>query len=31
MEMGVLFDRFDPVAHRFAHHLREKQVRDGAE
>ena len=23
MEMGVLFDRFDPVAHRFAHHLRE--------
>ena len=23
MEMGVLYDRFDPVAHRFAHHLRE--------
>ena len=22
MEMGVLYDRFDPVAHRFAHHLR---------
>jgi len=24
MEMGVLFDRFDPVAHRFAGHLRDE-------